>query len=599
MVNINKSLIHISKKFNTQNKEEALKNIKDLLKKYPNNKDVNNLFYQICIKLNLKKDAINSLNKLIILEPSNENYLQQLYKLHIRNNNYRIALKIINKLLSLKKNNFEALRDKSYILYIQNDIINSHKYAEIALRINKDDYFLNNIHGLILFNKNKYVDAINFFKKATNNKKDYIDGYNNLGNCYYELEDFKNSFFYFKKAYRINKNNETSLINIANILSLKNKNKSSINMLSKILERNPNNTKALYNLCLCYFRIHDDYNSKKFFNKLIKIDPNNEDLKYAYSTYNLGIGEFDNAWKYFESRLKLKKQYKSFNNNELIENKISSIESIRNNDKILILREQGIGEEILFSSIYKNIISRFDNIFIESDKRLVKLFENSFKKNIFFADGFFSNNPDKIENFDHVIYAGSFLKLFIKNKKYLRKNSYLKPDNEKFIYFEKKLSNFDKKLKIGISWKSILNIYGNLKSLTINDFTHIFKKNRIIINLQYGNINDEINYLNKHRYKLINFDNINIFNDFDSTAAILKNLDLFITVSNSTAHIAAALGIPTIVICPSISTTYYYWNIKNQNSYWYENVRVIPVKDTKLKTFKLIDEIILDFEKNK
>ena len=41
---------------------------------------------------------------------------------------------------------------------------------------------------------------------------------------------------------------------------------------------------------------------------------------------------------------------------------------------------------------------------------------------------------------------------------------------------------------------------------------------------------------------------------------LLKNLDLFITVSNSTAHFAGALGIPTILICPKKSSTYYYWN---------------------------------------
>ena len=48
------------------------------------------------------------------------------------------------------------------------------------------------------------------------------------------------------------------------------------------------------------------------------------------------------------------------------------------------------------------------------------------------------------------------------------------------------------KSKIGISWKSVVNIYGRLKSLQIEDFEPIFSKNRTLINVQYGEVLDEI-----------------------------------------------------------------------------------------------------------
>ena len=76
---------------------------------------------------------------------------------------------------------------------------------------------------------------------------------------------------------------------------------------------------------------------------------------------------------------------------------------------------------------------------------------------------------------------------------------------------------------------------------------------------------------------------------------LLKNLDLFITVSNSTAHFAGALGIPTILICPKKSSTYYYWNTNSGTSIWFKNIKVLVIENTINQTMDLINNIV---EKN-
>ena len=52
--------------------------------------------------------------------------------------------------------------------------------------------------------------------------------------------------------------------------------------------------------------------------------------------------------------------------------KVFNISSLKPNEKIFVLREQGIGEEILFSSVYKDLLGKFHNVKIEADKRLIK-----------------------------------------------------------------------------------------------------------------------------------------------------------------------------------------------------------------------------------
>ena len=147
-------------------------------------------------------------------------------------------------------------------------------------------------------------------------------------------------------------------------------------------------------------------------------------------------------------------------------------------------------------------------------------------------------------------------------------------------------------MKVGISWKSVINIYGSLKSLSIKDFEPLFTSDRLIINLQYGSIENDKKYLSSQKKYLKIFNDLDLFNDIESCMGLLKNLDLFITVSNSTAHFAGALGIPTILICPKKSSTYYYWNTSSESSIWYKNIKVLGIEDTISNTIKKINNII-------
>ena len=90
------------------------------------------------------------------------------------------------------------------------------------------------------------------------------------------------------------------------------------------------------------------------------------------------------------------------------------------------------------------------------------------------------------------------------------------------------------------------------------------KKGRQFINLQYGDVESEINLKKNKNLELYSFDKIDLFNDLEGLMSILKNLDVFVTVSNSTAHIAAAMGIKTLLICPKKSSTYFYWSNEEQ-----------------------------------
>jgi ADP-heptose:LPS heptosyltransferase len=64
--------------------------------------------------------------------------------------------------------------------------------------------------------------------------------------------------------------------------------------------------------------------------------------------------------------------------------------------------------------------------------------------------------------------------------------------------------------------------------------------------------------------------------------ALIDACDLVITVSNTTAHLAAALGKPTIVLLPNVDSLFWYWHRDSGTTPWYPNVRMFRRSDSGL-----------------
>ena len=103
-------------------------------------------------------------------------------------------------------------------------------------------------------------------------------------------------------------------------------------------------------------------------------------------------------------------------------------------------------------------------------------------------------------------------------------------------------------LHIGISWKSDAELIGGLKSTDLADWKEIFAQPGCrFFSLQYGDVSDDLEA----------FPNIETIEGFDPFGATLNfaervsELDLVITVGNTTAHVAARTETPVWVLLAS------------------------------------------------
>ena len=593
-MNLNSQINSILREFETGDK---LSSYKKLIKIFKKNKNNNLLRYNLAViqqQLNFNEDAKKNY-KHLIKEEKNIKAMINLYNINIVEAKYYEALETIDRILSIEKiDNVE--KDKAFVFYKLNRIEDSKKICSLYLKKNSKDLTTLNIIGQCFFSEGNYREAIKIFESVLESDSKNLSALNSLGRTYHEKRESVKAEQYYLRALEIDKSSFYLLNNIAGFYREELNYDKAISYYKKAQSINPNNAYIYNNLSKIYFDLNNHKDAKKNSFKALEIKSDDGDIQKTLSFIYLKDYEFDKAWNYFEGRLDLDSFLLKNNYVQKLNSKLHRSNIIKNKKKkFLVVREQGIGDEILYGSMYGDLLDDIQNVTIECDKRLLSLFRRAFPKysNNFVELGNITNNDEKFNQIDYVLYAGSLGKYYRKDISNFYKGTFMKIDKKNYEEIEKKLLAYKKKFKIGLSWKSLNNRYAIDKSLNLQDFKNIFKlTNCDIFNLQYGDVKNEIiEFNNNSKNKLLSIDNLDLYDDFESIASLLKALDVFITISNSTAHLAGALGVKTILIKPENFALFHYWNQKTNKTPWYDSIELVKKNDF-LKDSNLINNFL-------
>ena len=583
-MNRNNEINEALREFSSGDKETAYKKLKIIFDK---NKENDQLRFNLAViqqSLNLNEDAIENY-KFLIKKNKNTKAMINLYLLYIKQESFGEAIKIISNLIKILGQLDNLVKDKAFVLFKQKKYKASILICKKYLEINHKDVNILNILGLNFFGLRDNVEAEKILKHALSIDKNNFFVLNSLGRIYHDLRDSINAEKYLLAAYKLENNSYEIINNLAGFYREEEQYQKAINLYNKALKINPTNPSIINNLAKVYFDIEELSLAEEFCFKALKLDKNNENIKKIISLIYFRKKDYKNAWFYFDGRLNLSDFVEKNKSIVKIRNKLFVKNKIHKQLKLLVLREQGVGDEILYGTMYKDLLNLCDNVTIECDKRLKNIFQKTFKKhkNNFIDLGLVSNNQKKIEKYDHVIYAGSLGKFFRQSSKNFNDGNYLNADTYLVSNWNDRLKKLKNKFNIGVSWKSFKNRYSREKSLELNDFNKILNNKKFnFINMQYGDVREEIKKYNEEtENKIISFNDLDLFNNFDQIAALLKNLDLFISVSNSTAHLAGSLGVKTLLIKPPKHAVFHYWNQSDHKTPWYKSIDLIEKENLK------------------
>ena len=317
---------------------------------------------------------------------------------------------------------------------------------------------------------------------------------------------------------------------------------------------------AHVNFCLActYDLLGQDDKAEELFERAYKFNPNLPELERGMSGFYLSRERFTEGAKHFYKRLSEKHgrpRTKPTWDGE--------------DGRVLVTAEQGIGDQILFLTAELP-----ENCIIESDARLCPLVGRFLLKQTLAVPGLGTlSTPLTTTPFDYQISAGE---LFLRN--------YLKPKRQwlsgimaeaKIMRETYKKASLGKPV-IGLSWNSANTFMGQEKSIPLIDFYQIMKiPGPLWLNVQYDGRHQEVAEFNTATKLLFVSDpEVDHVNNFESGLKQIAACDFIITVSNTVAHMAGAIGVPVALLCPRAQGRLWYWFQGREDSPIYPSMRI-------------------------
>ena len=513
------SISKIIYELNNKNFKKALK----LCEKYSENNNLhilNNLKGIIFINLKDHPKAIKYFQKSI---NHKEDYLEgysNLASAYFSIKNYSKSINTIIKALNYDPKN-QNLHFNLAFFFSENS-----QYQKAVEQYNKAMKFgynkeivLNNIGNIYIKEKN-YSKAEEYFLECLKISSSNYLTINNLIRSLILKRAFAEAEKYQKLSDKLEIKNNIYFINKAELLFFSKKYEEAKNVLKEFCKKNKNDIGSYISLSLIYSSLGEFNNSYKLIEEAYKLNPTHNTLKLIHSMNLLKQGNFKEGWKLYDRSLQIKDNYYSnipFWKGEDLKKK-----------KILVYEDQGIGDSIQFSKLLFSLSKICNDIRIEVRNSALSLFQ----KNVLNLKAF-KKGSNLNSDCDYKISFVSLNTFFYENKN-KKEEVFFKIDKEIISKCRNKFNS--KNLKVGLTWSG--NTYGvnqPFRSIELKKLDKILSLDCEFICLQNDIWDSDQNYLNNS--KINNLGN----NNFLEIAAIIKNLDLVISVDTSILHLSSSL----------------------------------------------------------
>lgn len=294
---------------------------------------------------------------------------------------------------------------------------------------------------------------------------------------------------------------------------------------------------------------------------------------YALAHFNEGVtrlalGDFERGWPGYERRWETGKSGAK----PQIAAPTWSGEPL--SGTLLACCEQGLGDQILQMGMLEEAGRLVRDMIVAIEPRLVPLARRSFPGMRFVS----SRDPLPMGKIAAWIPMGSLGKIFRKCWEDFAqaKSPYLVPDRDRSAELRARLTRRHK-VVCGISWFSKNAPFGGQKSIRLEDMLEMLRIPGIeFVDLQYGDTREERQELaSRYGISVTRMDEIDNTRDIDGLAALIGACDIIVTTSNTTAHLAGALGLKPFVLLPYSHGRFWYWHEGREDSPWYPGAALI------------------------
>jgi tetratricopeptide (TPR) repeat protein len=420
--------------------------------------------------------------------------------------------------------------------------------------------------GLLKYQQGDNAEGLRLIGAALKIKPDYADALLNYGSVLSALQRHEEALGYFDRALAQNPLSPRALNNRGNSLAVLRRFDEALSCFNRALSIDPGHANTLVNRAYTLLDLGHYAEALADYGRALQLRPDDADSQMHMAFAELAMGNFANGWRRYEWR------WRSRHPPTPRHASLSRWNGQRVNGTVLAWGEQGLGDEVIYTSMIPDLARYADSVVLEVEPRLTRLFARSLPEVQVIGRG--EPLPTSIAAQSPLASLGQYLRpnwqAFPR-----REAGYLVADRDAAANLRRRLSPHGEAV-VGLSWVSKSALFGLFKTAQLIDFASVLRLPHCrYADLQYGDTLAERETVAQSAgvavERLADIDNTN---DIDGLAALITACDLVVTVSNTTAHLAGALGKPTLLFVPQSGGRLWYWFNERADSPWYPHMHI-------------------------
>ena len=466
------------------------------------------------------------------------------------------GVNLLKKSLKIAPANPEAHTNLGIALFDLRRIDDALASFDRAIRINPDLAEAHNGRGNALQDLNRLDEALASYERAIRLRPTLAEIHSNHGNVLRNLKRFDDALVSYDRAIQLNPGLAEVHSNRGSVLRILKRLNEALLSYERAIELNPNLAEAYSGQGCALLELKHLDDALASFDRAIQLDPEHADAHFNKSHLKLLTGDFDEGWRLYEWRRK-SSTYK--NSIRKFERPLWLGQDSIAGKTILVHAEQGLGDVIQFCRYLPALKSLGSKVVFEVPSSLMALIstlkcdvvvvERGKQLPYFDIQCPIMSLPLAFKTTLHTIPAGI---------------PYLCTDPGEQQTWQQRLG-IKGRPRIGLAWSgSVDHMNDPSRSIGLELIRPLLELPFEFHSLHKEYRKGEMELLIRHPQIKDHRDELG---DFSNTAALIRELDLVISVDTSIAHLAGALGKSVWILLPFLPD--FRWMLDRSTSPWY------------------------------
>lgn len=506
------------------------------------------------------EDAAACYRRAVDVDPSFAAALNNLALCLIDRNQDDEALAALEKAVTAEPEYAEARGNLGLVLHRLGHVEDAEREYHAALSIDPNDPEIHNRVGLLFDRLGRPDDARRHFETALRLVPGYPEPHLNLGNLLKSEERFDEAAAAYRRALELQQDYASAHNNLGNVLVPMGAPEKGIAHLERALALRPNEPNTLNNLGKALRaggRLDDAITA---YDRALDVEPGHRDARFGRAEILLSLGRFQEGWADYLARSSMA--------NAEADVRRAPFERDLSGKRILVERDQGLGDEIFFLRFLGEIRDRGAHVAYRPDPRLAPMLRRVGVADEIIDAGEDSSGFDMrlaVGDLPHLLQAGG-------NGRF-RDDIPLKPLPEATETIDARLRALGDSPYVAVTWRAGTKGADRalFKEVPLAEFARAVKGlPGTFIAVQRipgaGEIEDFSRELGRQVHDLTALND-----DLEAMLALMAHADAYAAVSNTNVHLRASCGRSSHVLVPNPPE--FRWMAEGDESPWFPGSR--------------------------